>query len=398
MFLRDSRVDSSVRSGVAGTRAIRVSIAMLVALIAVLAVLVAKPQAQAGCPCSIWLPSATPGPVVNDSNAVELGVKFRSDSSGYITGLRFYKYSQNTGTHVGNLWSASGTLLGTVTFNNESASGWQQANFPSPVAITAATTYVASYHTNTGFYAATLNGLTTSVDAAPLHALSDASSGGNGLYRYSATSAFPNQTFQASNYWVDVVYASSLAPDTTPPTVVSTAPAASATNVPISSTVSATFSENLDAATVNTTTVTLRNGSTQVPATVSYASGVATLTPSTALAATTSYTATVKGGASGVKDVAGNALASDFTWSFTTGTPPTCPCIIWSTSTTPGPNGNEAAALELGVKFRADSSGYITGLRFYKYSQNSGTHIASLWSTSGTLLGTATFNNETASG
>jgi len=398
MFLRDSRVDSSVRSGVAGTRAIRVSIAMLVALIAVLAVLVAKPQAQAGCPCSIWLPSATPGPVVNDSNAVELGVKFRSDSSGYITGLRFYKYSQNTGTHVGNLWSASGTLLGTVTFNNESASGWQQANFPSPVAITAATTYVASYHTNTGFYAATLNGLTTSVDAAPLHALSDASSGGNGLYRYSATSAFPNQTFQASNYWVDVVYASSLPPDTTPPTVVSTAPAASATNVPISSTVSATFSENLDATTVNTTTVTLRNGSTQVPATVSYASGVATLTPSAALSATTSYTATVKGGASGVKDVAGNALATDFTWSFTTGTPPTCPCSIWSTSTTPGPNGNEAAALELGVKFRADSSGYITGLRFYKYSQNSGTHIASLWSTGGTLLGTATFNNETASG
>jgi len=369
-----------------------------VRLVVLIATILSATAASAQTTSSIWPAGATPGPVVNDPSAVELGVKFRADSNGYVTGLRFYKYSQNTGTHIGSLWSAAGTLLGTVTFSNESASGWQQATFPSPIAITAATTYVVSYHTDTGFYAGTSNGLSTGVDNGLLHALSDAVAGGNGVYRYSSTSAFPNSSYQAANYWVDVLYALTLAPDTTPPTVVSTTPASGATGVSISSAVTATFSESLDATTVNGTTVTLRAGATQVSATVTYSSGIATLTPTAALSASTAYTATIKGGASGVKDLAGNPLAADVTWSFTTGAAPTCPCSIWSLSTTPGPNSNEAAALELGMKFKADNNGYITGLRFYKYSQNTGTHVASLWSTAGALLGTATFSNETASG
>ena len=86
---------------------------------------------------------------------MEVGVKFTSAKSGQITGIRFYKGSDNTGTHVGNLWSASGTLLASATFTNETASGWQQVNFATPVNITAGTTYIASYHTNTGNYADT---------------------------------------------------------------------------------------------------------------------------------------------------------------------------------------------------------------------------------------------------
>ena len=70
--------------------------------------------------------------------------------------MRFYKGPQNTGTHVADLWTATGTLLATATFTNETASGWQQVNFSSPVAITAGTTYVASYHTN-GDYSADPN-------------------------------------------------------------------------------------------------------------------------------------------------------------------------------------------------------------------------------------------------
>src|SRR5438046_7558779 len=52
---------------------------------------------------------------------VELGVTFRADSNGYITGIRFYKSTGNTGTHVGNLWSSGGTLLASATFTGESA-------------------------------------------------------------------------------------------------------------------------------------------------------------------------------------------------------------------------------------------------------------------------------------
>ena len=59
-------------------------------------------------------------------SAVEVGVKFQSDVAGSITGIRFYKATANTGTHVGNLWSSAGTLLGSITFSNETASGWQQ--------------------------------------------------------------------------------------------------------------------------------------------------------------------------------------------------------------------------------------------------------------------------------
>lgn len=85
-------------------------------------------------------------------------------------------------------------------------------------------------------------------------------------------------------------------------------------------------------------------------------------------------------------------------WRFATAAAPTCPCSLWTLSTTPGANCNEAAVLELGVKFRSDNAGYITGLRFYEYSQNSGPHTGSLWSVTGTLLGTGAFTSESASG
>jgi Domain of unknown function (DUF4082) len=105
------------------------------------------------------------------------------------------------------LWSANGTLLAQATFSNETGSGWQQVKFTSPVAITANTVYVASYHTNVGYYSGD-NGFfaTAGVDNAPLHALRDGVSGGNGVYVYGGTPAFPNQTWNASNYWVDLIF------------------------------------------------------------------------------------------------------------------------------------------------------------------------------------------------
>ena len=79
---------------------------------------------------SIWPSSAVPGVVDGGpDSSVELGVKFRSDLGGSITGLRFYKANTNTGTHVGNLWTGTGTRLASATFTGESAAGWQQVNF-----------------------------------------------------------------------------------------------------------------------------------------------------------------------------------------------------------------------------------------------------------------------------
>jgi hypothetical protein len=160
------------------------------------------------CPCSIWSSSAVPTKVdASDATAgLELGVRFRSDRSGSITGIRFYKSSANTGTHVGKLWSSTGVLLASATFANESASGWQQVNFATPVTIAAGTTYVASYHTPSSHYSGDVGYFAaTGVDNGYLHALKNGLDGANGVYLYGA-GGFPTKTFSAANYWVDVVF------------------------------------------------------------------------------------------------------------------------------------------------------------------------------------------------
>jgi hypothetical protein len=158
---------------------------------------------------TIWPGSKVPALVDGGpDSSVELGVKFKSDASGSITGIRFYKASTNTGTHTGTLWSLSGTKLASATFVNETASGWQQVNFSTPVAITANTVYVASYHVNSGHYSDDQGFFSTGVDSAPLHALADGVSGYNSVYAYGSTSVFPNQGYKSTNYWVDVAFTS----------------------------------------------------------------------------------------------------------------------------------------------------------------------------------------------
>lgn len=280
------------------------------------------------CPCTLWDATTIPGvPTDNDPNAVELGVKFRAEVTGQITGIRFYKGPSNTGSHIGSLWSSTGQLLATANFANETASGWQQVNFASPVNVQANTVYVASYHTSSGYYSGDNDYFAASgLSRSPLYALRDGESGGNGVYKYGGSSSFPTDTWRASNYWVDVVFMPTTAPpDTTAPTVVSTIPAASATNVSLQTTVRASFSEAMQAASISTATVELRDpANALVAATVTYDGGTtaAVLTPNAALAANTTYTARVIGGASGVKDLAGNPLANTYSWTFTTGGDP----------------------------------------------------------------------------
>jgi hypothetical protein len=171
------------------------------------------------CPCSDWSSSTVPTQVDSgDASAGEYGVRFRSDFNGDISGIRFYKASTNTGTHIGNLWSNAGALLATATFTNESSSGWQQVNFNTPVAITADTTYVASYFTPSGHYSDAPGYFATSgADAPPLHFLENGVDGANGIYAYSARSTFPTSTFNSTNYWVDVVYEPSSSMPGAPP-------------------------------------------------------------------------------------------------------------------------------------------------------------------------------------
>jgi hypothetical protein len=159
-----------------------------------------------GTATSIWSDSAAPKTAWQSDSSVTLGVKFRSDVSGNITGIRFYKGAGNNGTHIGLLYSSSGTLLGQATFSGETASGWQQVNFSTPVAIAASTTYVAAYFSTSG-YAHDLGYFTsTGVDNAPLHALRSGVDGPNGVYAYDASPLFPASSAGDPNYWADVVF------------------------------------------------------------------------------------------------------------------------------------------------------------------------------------------------
>jgi len=160
-------------------------------------------------PFSLWSATTTPNIAAqNDSNSIEVGLKFKSDIAGYITAIRFYKGTTNTGTHIGNLWTSSGTLLESVTFTGETASGWQQATFSTPILISANTVYVASYFAAAGHYAIDAGYFASAgFDNTTLHALQDGVSGGNGVFLYSAASAFPTNTSGSANYWVDVVFA-----------------------------------------------------------------------------------------------------------------------------------------------------------------------------------------------
>lgn len=266
---------------------------------------------------SIWNPSTVPA--VSDSGdgqSVELGLKFTADSDGVITGAKFYKSAANTGTHTASLWTSSGQRLATATFTNETSSGWQQVSFASPVAITAGTSYVISYHTNSGHYSVSRSALASQIESGPLNAMAN-----GGVYAYNANSVMPTQTYQSSNYFVDVVFATIPPGDTVAPTVTNFTPFEGTSSVPVSPTVTVYFSEDLQASTVNSSTVKLLDGGNNaVPATLTFnaATRTATLTPTSVLANGMNYTIFTLGGSAGIRDLAGNPMAQNTVSSFTT--------------------------------------------------------------------------------
>ena len=291
---------------------------------------------------TIFSPSSTPNSSFVSDSSVELGVKFKADVDGFITGIRFYKGVGSSGTHTGSLWSSAGSRLSIATFSGETSSGWQQVQFATPVAITAGTTYVASYHANNG-YAADNNYFASQVDSGPLHALASSASGGNGVYSYGTGSVFPTSSYQASNYWVDAIFSPGSVADTTAPTVVTKVPAPNATNVALNSTIQAVFSEALQA---GTAVIVAKDAAQNIVAGASsYDANTKTLTftPASQLAGSTTYTVTV----SGAKDPTGNTMTAT-TWSFTTLTPDVTPPAI--TSTTPA---NSATNVSTGTAISA---------------------------------------------
>ncbi len=437
-------------------------------------------SAPENCPCTIF-GSQTPGTVDSgDASAVNVGTAFTSDTSGFVTGMRFYKAAANTGTHVGSLWSATGTLLAQATFTGETASGWEQVTFSTPVAVTAGTTYVVSYYDPNGHYSATANGLTAPAAGAPLYALASANvPNGNGVYSYASTTTFPVNTYQSTNYWVDPVYSQTLPSTPAAPTGVTatagngsatvswTAPAGPVTSYTVTPYVGTTAGTPVTVTgsppATSTTVSGLTNGTTytfKVSATNSLGTGPVSApsnavspasvpgTPTAVKAATagpgsvtvswtapgsssaiTAYTVTpfvgttagtpvTVSGSPPATSTTVSGLTNGTTYTFkvsatssvgtgsasgasnpaTPQSSSTCPCNIFGTQTPGTVDAGDGLAVNLGMAFTSDTNGYVTGARFYKAAANTGTHVGSLWSATGSLLAQATFTGETASG
>ena len=139
----------------------------------------------------------------NDTDGVpyELGLKFQSATSGQITAIRYWKAPSETGTHVGRIWTSTGSVLASVSFAAETASGWQQQTLSTPLNIQANTTYVVSVNVNSYFATTYNNPLASSVVNGDLSTVAD---GKNGLY--GSSGSLPTNSYQNSNYFRDIVF------------------------------------------------------------------------------------------------------------------------------------------------------------------------------------------------
>jgi hypothetical protein len=299
----------------------------------------------------------------------ELGTVFASDVPGSITAIRFWKGSSETGTHTGHLWTAAGQLLASVTFSNETASGWQRQNLTAPVQILANTQYVVSVNTGATFYVDTVGGLATQVQNLDLSSVL----GANGVF--GSPGQFPTSTFNNSNYFRDIVFV----------------PGSGSAGAQIMGQVS-------PAAAAASTTIQVQGaGSTQsfpvasdgTYATAPLAAGTYTVTPVSSAYSFTPVSQSVTLGSSNVTGVnfSGTLNAPNPETLFTTQTPA-------SVNLSDGANVN----YELGTVFSSRVAGTINAIRFWKASSETGTHTGRLWTAAGQLLATATFSNETASG
>lgn len=134
----------------------------------------------------------------NDPDSVQVATRFTVSAAGAATGVRFYKGDANTGLHTGYLWGPDGAPLSQVTFIGETASGWQEMAFATPVELVPGVEYRVGLHSTSGRYAVDLNAL-----AAPKTVGMFTTPASGSAYTYST--GFPNTT-TAHNYWVDVVF------------------------------------------------------------------------------------------------------------------------------------------------------------------------------------------------
>lgn len=161
-------------------------------------------------------------------------------------------------------------------------------------------------------------------------------------------------------------FTTAAAPDTAPPTVTGVSPGINATNVPLTATVTATFSEPVDTSTVDTSTFLLKDpDGIMIPGMVTYSGLTATFTPSADLLHNTTYTAAVT---TGVRDLAGNPMSADYVWSFTTAVIDTVPPVFGGLT---GAVAGSSTSIDLTWNAATDDVSPASGISYLIYLADS---------------------------
>lgn len=324
-------------------------------------------------------------PNATDGVPYELGMKFVSAKAGQITAIRHWKAASETGTHTGRIWTSTGTLLATVPFSNETASGWQEQALSTPLTIQANTTYVVSVNINSYFPIA-YNQLATSIVNGDLSSVAD---GNNGVFGSSGN--FPTNSYSNSNYFRDIEFVAAPVPTLTKVSGDNQSGVAGTTLAnPFVVQVKDGFGSPLSGVNVSFA-VTSGGGSISTNSAVTASNGQAStvLTLGSAPGAVNPASNTVTATVSGVGSVTFSATAN----------PPVASKTLFTTQVPSNPNGTDGVPYELGMKFVSAKAGQINAIRFWKAASETGTHVGKIWSsTGGNALATVTFSNETASG
>lgn len=345
-------------------------------------------------PYTVWGSAIPTRPSADDTQGVEVGLRFTPEVDGHVSGVRFYKGSGNTGVHTGSLWSEDGRRLASVQFADETEVGWQSASFSTPVEVRAGMTYVVSYTAPQGGYAYVEDYWPyRAAGSSPLAVESGVGAASPAVYGWPGT--FPTRTYGDANYYVDVTFQPA---DSSPLAIIARTPVATSTSVPLNTTVTARFNRAVDPATAGLT-LTDADG-TAVQGTVGYdaTSRTVTLVPTAQLAAGMRYTATPAG-----TDAAGTTLPSSAAWTFTTARADLpageCPCTLYSENARPVIDADaDKALVTLGVRFTPSADGQITAIKYFKGAGSSGTHTGGLWTATGTRLASVTFAADSAYG
>ena len=340
------------------------------------------------CPCTM-LGSETPAILGSRdgtaANGLELGLRFRSSTPGTATALRFFRGVGDSSTHVGRLYRSDGALLAQATFPPSTSQGWEEAALTTPVQLVANQDYVTTTHLANTYYAVTSRVFASgSITASPLTALGS-------VYRYGPGGVMPTNTYQGENYFADVKFETG-APvvDTTAPVMLIRTPSAGATGIEPDSQVSMSFDEPLKSGasiTLTTSTGSLVSGTTTWdPATLTLS-----FKPSRSLPLGQTLTVNL----SGIQDLSGNASTIP-SWDFTVAD--VAGASIFGLALPQVPSANDTAAVEVGTRFTPSAAGAVTGIRFYKGTLNTGTHVGRIYTSTGTKVSEVTFNSESDSG